>query len=231
MALGMNPQNWSRLETGNASFDQDEIFMYAAFFGVDPAWLLTGREINHVSLPSMSEERERATVDLPESNVIRAPDGVDIMVAPESLPVVGAAAADETAGRHPGVLPEDAGRIWEDVIIPRSSRMVKVIGDSMSPVILGGQYAIIGEETVPPAVPRNRDIVMAEVADGGSGQPGSVRRWEGVYCKRVADAGASWLFTSINVTGKPFTVQKRNCRLWPVIGVWFAGQGVPPEED
>jgi hypothetical protein len=35
---------------------------------------------------------------------------------------------------------------------------------------------------------------------------------------------------SIGPTGVPFTVAKTNCRIWPVIGEWFAGKGESPED-
>jgi transcriptional regulator with XRE-family HTH domain len=41
-AFGVSPQKWTQIEAGRVSFDQDEIYQFAAFFGVDPGWLLTG---------------------------------------------------------------------------------------------------------------------------------------------------------------------------------------------
>lgn len=41
---GVPPQTWSRMEQGSVRFDSEDIFRLAAFFNVDPAWLLTGRK-------------------------------------------------------------------------------------------------------------------------------------------------------------------------------------------
>ncbi len=78
--------------------------------------------------------------------------------------------------------------------------------------------------------PKNYEIVVADVEVRDGEQAGSDARWEGVYCKRIVDMGTVWLFLSINSTGTPFTVAKANCRVWPVIGVYFAGKGKIPED-
>jgi hypothetical protein len=57
------------------------------------------------------------------------------------------------------------------------------------------------------------------------------KAWTGTYCKRIIDAGDYWCFLSISTVGtSPFLAAKVNCRLWPVIGVWFAGEGKAPED-
>jgi transcriptional regulator with XRE-family HTH domain len=42
--FGVAPSSWSLIESGKTKFDPDDLFTYAAFFGADPAWLLTGRK-------------------------------------------------------------------------------------------------------------------------------------------------------------------------------------------
>ncbi|MCD8140476.1 MAG: S24 family peptidase [Planctomycetaceae bacterium] len=152
-------------------------------------------------------------------------------VRPDSLQIVGEAAADETQGSRAGVFGEDDRAIWDAVDIPPTTRMVRIIGDSMSPVLLDGQYAMVGEEYPEGKITENREIVVAQVTDGLMDFSPVDSHWEGVYCKRVVDSGDTWLFLSINPVGAPFTVAKSNCRLWPVIGVWFGGHGRPPAED
>ncbi|MDR3077723.1 MAG: hypothetical protein LBV15_03040 [Planctomycetota bacterium] len=150
---------------------------------------------------------------------------------PMQLSVVGNAAADETQGARAGFFPADADSFFEQVTIPETTHMVQIIGDSMAPVLLGGQYAFIGPEYVGRYdKPGNGEIVIADIQpDAAEAQPVRVsRRREGVFCKRALDAGDLWVFLSINHTGTPFSAAKANCRLWPVVGVWFAGAGRPP---
>ena len=148
-----------------------------------------------------------------------------------SLAVVGNAAADETQGARAGFFPPDADRYFDEVSIPETTHMVQIIGDSMAPVLLGGQYAFIGPEYVGRYdKPGNGEIVVADIQPNAGETPASrpARSLEGVFCKRVLEAGDLWVFLSINHTGTPFSASKADCRLWPVVGVWFAGAGRPP---
>ena len=168
---------------------------------------------------------------LPSPNVIRPRGPVPFVVQARSFPVIGRAAADESQGQRAGFFPDDPERQWDPVTIPETTCMVEIIGNSMSPVLLNGQYALLGPMHTPPFdQPRNYDIVVADVQVEDEEQEGSDKRWEVVYCKRIIDASDVWVFLSINATGVPFTIAKTNCRTWPVVGVWFAGKGEPPED-
>jgi hypothetical protein len=168
---------------------------------------------------------------LPPLNASRPREPVPFVVHARDFPVVGKAAADESEGARAGFFPPDADMQWDPVTIPETTSLVEILGDSMSPVLLGGQYAMLGPEYQGEFdKPRNYDIVVADVVAGDDEQGNIDRRWDGVYCKRIVDAGDIWVFLSINQTGTPFSIIKTNCRLWPVIGVWFAGKGKPPED-
>lgn len=179
--------------------------------------------------PEISGQNTDMAVDLPGFNASRL--NAPIMISQTQFHVVGQAAADESHGSRAGFFSDDAGRIWDDIRIPETTNYVKILGDSMSPVLLDGQYAMIGEECGPGNWPGDRDIVVAEVEVKDEEIGAGDREWEGVYCKRVVDGESAWHFHSISKSGDSFSVAKANCRLWPVIGVWFAGRGKPPEED
>ena len=155
-------------------------------------------------------------------------DPINFVLEAKNIPVVGEAAADESQGQRAGFFPSDSEAYYDEISLPESTAAVKIIGDSMSPVLLDGQLAIIGPEVYNP---HNYDIVVAKVEVVDESYAGTDKHWEGVYCKRIVDGGDVWFFLSINSVGVPFTVAKSNCRLWPVIGVYFAGKGKPPEDD
>ncbi len=164
-------------------------------------------------------------------NATRPREPINFVLNAKEIPVVGRAAADETQGSRAGFFPPDPEAHFDQVTIPETTAAVEIIGDSMSPVLLHGQFALLGPEySGPYDHPKNYEIVVADIEVKDGDQAGSDERWEGVYCKRVVDAGDVWVFLSINQTGTPFSVAKANCRVWPVIGVWFAGKGKPPED-
>lgn len=148
------------------------------------------------------------------------------------LKAVGNAAALEKGSSIRGIF-DDEGGFWDEEEIPETTHLVRVRGDSMYPMIMHGQYAMVGPQYMFERgdVPGDRDIVIAEIVVQENDIGGVDSEWEGVHCKRIQDAGDLWLFTSINPSGASFTVAKDNCRLWRVIGVYFAGKGKPPEED
>jgi transcriptional regulator with XRE-family HTH domain len=170
---------------------------------------------------------------LPPDNALppRANGPVDFVLHAGAIPVVGEAAADETRGRKAGFLPPDPEARYDELHFPETTAAVRIIGDSMAPVLLGGQYALIGPEYLGNFDrPGDHDIVVVDVGIRDDVRGASDARWTGTYCKRVVDGGEVWFFLSVNPVGVPFTVAKANCRLWPVIGVWFAGKGEPPED-
>jgi transcriptional regulator with XRE-family HTH domain len=163
-------------------------------------------------------------------NAARIREPINFVLNAKGIPVVGEAAADETQGRKAGFLPADAEARYDELRFPETTAAVKIIGDSMAPLLLGGQYAFIGPEYMGNFDnPRNYEIVVVDVEIRDEERAEADARWTGTYCKRIIDGGDVWVFLSIAPTGVPFTVAKSNCRLWPVLGVWFAGMGEPPE--
>lgn len=167
----------------------------------------------------------------PNANALRLLDYDKEEGEPRHFRVVGEAAAFEGNGARVGGFGENDRSIWEDVEIPGETYFVRAIGDSMSPLILDGQYAMVGPEYLRGAAPKDGDIVVAEVKANEPEQAGSDAPWEGVYVKRVFNAESTWLFRSINPAYQDFPIHKNDCRMWPVIGVYFAGKGKPPKED
>lgn len=188
-----------------------------------------------IGIPSVDdnkvkEEDSPTPIDrLPSGNAIRRKGDHDAAHKILYLKTPGDAAALEMGSTHRGIFDDNA--LWDDIEIPETTHMVRLRGDSMEPMIMHGQYAMVGPEYTRGTVPGNRDIVIAEVTVQERDIGGVDSEWEGVHCKRIQDGGAVWIFTSINPSGETFSVAKANCRLWPVIGVWFAGKGKPPPED
>lgn len=144
----------------------------------------------------------------------------------------GSAAAIGAPDGPQGGFPDEHPGTWDEIVIPETTHFIQVRGDSMKPFVLDSQYVIVGPEYMPGyTYPARRDIVVVQVQIVDERRSRSESIWEGVYCKRVQDGGDTWQFTSINPAGESFTVSKANCRMWPVLGTWFAGKGRPPEED
>lgn len=215
--FGVSRQQWYDWESGKRKPGARNLLKLAAYFNVPIEVFSSKAEIEPL---------------LPEPNALRRLGDSDTDHNVLYYPVAGLAAADETKGAKAGVFNEDVSAPFGDIELPETTHFVKILGDSMAPMFMDGQYAIVGSEYVlPHSHPQDREIVIASVTIKDEEQAGIDRRFEGIYCKRVVDADAVWLFESINHTGAPFTIAKSNCRLWPVIGVYFAGSGRPPEED
>lgn len=130
-----------------------------------------------------------------------------------------------------GYIP-DGVQFAEGVQLPEETLLAKIRGDSMANLLLDGQYAMIGPQYLPTRILKDREIVIVEVrVEPGDDHEGSDEAWTGVYCKRVQERDGVCYFTSINPTGESFSAMRHNCYLWPVIGVYFAEEGKPPEED
>lgn len=202
-----------------------ELYEYVPIYNANTT---TGHAAPFPRDPYDSDDDDKSA---PAYNASRPREPINFVLEAKDLPVVGKAAADETHGSRAGFFPPDPEARFEQMAIPETTSAVEIIGDSMSPVLLNGQYALLGPEYIGPYdQPKNYDIVVADVEVKDGEQDGSDTRWEGVYCKRIVDAGDIWVFLSINTTGTPFSAAKANCRIWPVIGVWFAGKGKPPED-
>ncbi len=115
----------------------------------------------------------------------------------------------------------DTGYADAVVTPPEGLTLVKAEGDSMSPLLLNGQYAMIDKNRE--GFETNGGVVVAVMVD----EEGNFT----TRIKRCYDLGGSYEFYSINsAENPPFTMPKERCRIWPVIGVWFAGHGKPPQQ-
>lgn len=139
---------------------------------------------------------------------------------PSPWPVRGLAAADESSGTR---VP-DTDDFGDPINPPPGLLGVPVKGDSMSPVILNGQYVLIDQSRE--GFETDGGIVVAAIrepdADDDRSEP-----MTGTFVKRCYQGDGIYYFTSINEYS-PFSAWIDHCRIWPVIGVWFAGKGKPP---
>lgn len=181
--------------------------------------------------PTVVLKSATASKNMPLSNAL-LPRNIDDEKPEQRFPAIGKAAAKDGFNGTHGGFSEGQYVVWDDITIPVTTHFIQVSGDSMDPMILNGQYAMIGPQYFGDHnQPRSREIVIVHVSIVDEEQAGTDGPWEGVYCKRIQDNGDIWLFTSINPSGESFTAAKANCQIWPVIGVWFAGNGEIPEED
>ncbi len=170
---------------------------------------------------------------LPPGNAIRRKGDQDAAHKVLHLKLVGDAAALEKGASHRGGF-DDESLYWDHTEeIPESTHLVRIRGDSMAPLMMHGQSVMVGTQYRPEIgeVPRNRELVIAEVTVQDNDIGGVDGEWEGVHCKRIQDGGDFWHFTSINPSGASFSVAKDNCRLWHVIGVYFGEKSKIPDED
>lgn len=170
--------------------------------------------------------------DMPASNA-RLPKNIDDTTPARNYFTPGAAAAYTATATIHGGFSDDTEEMWDDITIPERTHFIQIIGDSMAPLVLDRQYVAVGPEYIPGdyKTPQDREVVVVSVFIRYDEYGESDESHEGVYCKRIHNDGDKWHFTSINPTGESFTVHKANCRIRPVLGVWFAGQGRPPFED
>ncbi|MCD8350595.1 MAG: LexA family transcriptional regulator, partial [Planctomycetaceae bacterium] len=153
----------------------------------------------------------------PESNALHG----KVVQAITEWPVRGLAAADDTRGTRVPMTDD----LDDPVRPPQGMVLVPVIGDSMSPLFLAGQYAMIDAERE--GFENNGGIVVASILEP---EPVDERPEDviGTVVKRCYDMGDRYNFVSIN-NYPPFTAFKDHCRIWPVIGVWFGGKGEVPK--
>ncbi|MCX7933846.1 MAG: S24 family peptidase [Planctomycetota bacterium] len=139
----------------------------------------------------------------------------------DAIPIMGYAAADESGYRCVNFLQTKTGE--QD--IPKQIMAIEIVGNSMAPIILHRQYALILPDPDPD--PPNGAIVIAEVheRDGEEKDPPEH------YCKRIQIAGDRYYFLSqCPYSSLTFSSRRDKCRIWPVIGVWFGGRGRPPPD-
>lgn len=139
---------------------------------------------------------------------------------PGEWPVRGMAAADDSNGSR---VP-DTDEPGEAVEYPPGLVLVPVQGDSMSPLVLPGQFVMIDKEREGFEV--NGGVVVASILDTDWERR---ERTPGTYIKRCFKGEGFFYFTSINSAYSPFSAWQDHCRIWPVLGVWFGGRGKPPE--
>ena len=134
--------------------------------------------------------------------------------------VRGLAAADDSNGSR---VP-DTDEISESIAYPPGLTLVPVQGDSMSPLVLPGQYVMIDRDREGFEV--SGGVVVASIKDSDWERR---ERTPGTFVKRCFRGDGFYYFTSINSAYSPFSAWQDHCRVWPVLGVWFGGKGKPPE--
>lgn len=135
--------------------------------------------------------------------------------------VRGKAAADDSGGTR---VP-DTDEFDDPISPPKGLTAVPVIGDSMVPVILNGQYVLIDANREGFEV--DGGIVVASILEPEP-QDERPEPLQGTYVKRCYRRENMYYFASAN-TFSPFSAYIDHCRIWPVLGVWFGGMGKPPE--
>lgn len=134
--------------------------------------------------------------------------------------VRGLAAADDSSGSR---VP-DTDEPGEAVAYPAGLTLVPVQGDSMSPLVLPGQYVMIDRNRE--GFESNGGVVVVSIIDSDWERR---ERMPGTFVKRCFKGDGFYYFTSINSAYQPFSSWQDHCRIWPVLGVWFGGKGKPPE--
>lgn len=210
-ALGVTLAEWGAWEGGKRTPNEKNIKRIAELFEIDPIDLIYVK-------PS-----EKFLNKNPELK-----DCLTLNVSPQSLPIIGTAAADNSESSKAGLLPPD--NIEELTVLKEEYKLIQVIGDSMEPVILNGQYVVIGHE-IPNDTPIKKDgwigVVQAYCKDTDfECGPDDIC----TFCKRIYKVKGEnelLLLTSTNSSEcPPFTIERNKIiHLWPVQGVFFAGKG------
>lgn len=197
--------------------------------GCNIDWLLTGMgdmteaesDGALVSQPEKQEE-SRPIIQFSQTKDIPAPKGRRITRPKREMATRGLAAADDSGGSR---VP-DTDDFGDSLILPDGLIGVPVFGDSMSPVILSGQYAEIDIERE--GFEEDDGIYVVSVLEPSDPDDDRTEPITGTFIKRVQREEDTYYLKSIN-TYSPFSVYTDHCRIWPVLGVWFAGKGKPPE--
>lgn len=229
--LGVGQSMISTWVTGKKQVPWDKLAYAKELSGKSWDWMLGATEDAGLDDEISSINQPTPPEDMPQPNAL-LPANIDDEKPAQRFPALGKAAAKDKFNGNHGGFSEDQYVVWDDITIPETTHFIQVSGDSMDPMILDGQYAMVGPQYFgKDAHLKSREIVIVQVSIADEGQAGMDGPWEGVYCKRIQDGGDIWHFTSINPAGESFTAEKANCRIWPVIGVYFAGRGRIPEED
>lgn len=212
-AWGCQAQSWTNFEAGRKAFKADEIIRFSKLLGVEAGWLLTGQ----VS---------------PAPNATSIPNTVTECV---DLPLIGYAAADNDSASRAQIEAQPVDQLH---LLKEHYQLIEVIGDSMEPVVLNGQYVVIGSEILPGiTIKRSGWLGVLQIDLTNADFPEPIARDAGesglaTFCKRIHKVGDDYLLcTSINSAAcQPFTVMRQNVvHLWPVKGVLFGNKGSSPE--
>jgi transcriptional regulator with XRE-family HTH domain len=177
------------------------------------------REDNHNIIEEMVREVSNLNAEV---NRLRHQLVANTSLGKHEWPVRGLAAADDSGGRL-APIDDDFGN---PVTPPPGLLLVPVQGDSMSPVVLPGQYVAIDQDREGFEV--DGGIVVAYIEEP-SGEDERRESMTGTFVKRCYRGDGGLYFASVN-DYPPFSAWEDHCRIWPVIGVWFAGKGKPPVE-
>lgn len=134
-------------------------------------------------------------------------------------PVRGMAAADDSQGSR---VP-DTDDSSEPIASPAGLTLVPVQGDSMSPLVLPGQFVMIDREREGFEI--DGSVVVASITDSDWERR---EKMQGTFVKRCFRGDGFYYFTSINSSYSPFSAWQDHCRIWPVLGVWFGGKSTSP---
>ena len=179
--VGKSPGHIGKVLKGDRPVSEKLRRAFAHAFGTTAQWLRTGTGPRTVTSERDYEARDR------------------------SFPLVGRAAADSSEGQLTSpVHPEGEYDIGADRV------MVEIIGDSLAPVALDGQYVIVDTSM---RSPRAGDLVVCETTDGD------------VYAKRAFPRNGNGLeLVSVNplhrermIVLKPEQIK----RVFVIVGVWF----------
>ena len=213
--------NWLR-NSLKMKFPSKKDLELAAMIGISPqAFANWGRNDGVARLPNAETlYLGYKALGMINENTPAAP-GAPTQSRSGEWPVRGLAAADDSNGSR---VP-DTDELGEMVAYPPGLTLVPVQGDSMSPLILPGQYVMIDKDRE--GFESNGGVVVASIVDSD---------WErrekmpGTFVKRCFKGDGFYYFTSINSSYRPFSSWMDHCRIWPVLGVWFGGKGRPPEQ-
>lgn len=136
-------------------------------------------------------------------------------------PTRGLVAADDSGGSKA----PDTDDFGDEYVFPSGLVLVPVIGDSMLPIVLPGQFVEI--DTDREGFERDNGIYVVSVRepDDDDGYPEPI---VGTFVKRC-ELHENLLYLKSANNYSPFSVHVDHCRIWPVLGVWFGDMGKPPE--
>lgn len=180
--------------------------------GCNPVWLLTG-----IGEPFTSDSEKSNIESASKMDALPFPSGTKrIQPGFGGWPITKPCAANSLQGVEVDHLNDE----YETIMPPPGLMLVPVNGDSMEPLLLHGQYAMIEKDRE--GFEGNGGIYVVEAIDANGERE--------TYIKRCRKTKNMFSCISLKEGHDTFDVPAEQCRLWPVIGVWFAGKGRPPTE-